>query len=245
MKIKSIINKFLRSAFSLKWTCNICGKEIFNDSYYCTDCKSKLIPITSIKCDHCGRLTSNPTLFCESCSGKNENIDTARSVYSYNEAIAKIIYNFKYSSKTYIKDIFSEELSRVYLNNFWVSDYLTYIPMSKERLLDRGYNQSKLMAEGLSEILKVPTVELVEKVCETDRQATLTASQRKDNLKGSFKGKKIDLKGKTITVIDDVLTTGVTMDLVAKELKKMGASKVYALTVASVGKKINDINDEN
>ena len=48
-----------------------------------------------------------------------------------------------------------------------------------------------------------------------------------------------------ITVIDDVLTTGVTMDLVAKELKKMGASKVYALTVASVGKKIHDINDEN
>jgi predicted amidophosphoribosyltransferase len=101
------------------------------------------------------------------------------------------------------------------------------------------------MAEGLSEILKVPTVELVEKVCETDRQATLTASQRKDNLKGSFKGKKIDLKGKTITIVDDVLTTGVTMDLVAKELKKMGAEKVYALTVASVGKKIHDINDEN
>ena len=115
--------------------------------------------------------------------------------------------------------------------------------MTKERLNERGYNQSKLMAEGLSEILNVPTLELVEKVYETDRQATLTASQRKENLKGSFKGKKIDLKGKTVTVIDDVLTTGVTMDLIAKELKKMGAEKVYALTVASVGKKIQDIND--
>ena len=242
MKVKNLINKIKHFVFALKWTCNICGKEIFNNEYYCDECKSKLKPITSIKCDHCGRLTSNPTLYCESCSVVNQNIDTARSVYAYNETIAKIIYNFKYSSKTYIKDIFAEELSRVYLNNFFVSDYLTYIPMTKERLNDRGYNQSKLMADKLSEILSVPSIELVEKVYETERQATLTANERKDNLKGSFKGKNIDLKGKTVTVIDDVLTTGVTMDLVAEQLKKMGASKVYALTVASVGKKIDDIN---
>ena len=115
--------------------------------------------------------------------------------------------------------------------------------MTPERINARGYNQSKLMADSLSEILNVPSVELVEKLYETERQATLTASERKDNLKGSFKAKDIDLTGKTVTIIDDVLTTGVTMDLVAKQLKKMGAVKVYALTVASVGKKIDDIND--
>ena len=192
---------------------------------------------------HCGRLTPNPTLYCESCSAQNQNFDVARSVYAYNETIAKIIYNFKYSSKAYVKDVFASELSRVYLNNFFVSDYLTYIPMTTERINARGYNQSKLMADSLSEILNVPSVELVEKLYETERQATLTASERKDNLKGSFKAKDIDLTGKTVTIIDDVLTTGVTMDLVAKQLKKMGAVKVYALTVASVGKKIDDIND--
>ncbi len=243
MKVKKLIDKFISSIFSLKWTCNICGAEIFNGEFYCDDCKAKLKPITSIKCDHCGRLTSSPTLYCESCTGKNENIDTARSVYAYEETIAKIIHNFKYNSKTFVKDVFAEELSRVYLNNFWVCDYVTYIPMSEERLSERGYNQSKLMADRLSEIIGVKSLELVEKVCETERQATLTASERKENLKGSFKAKKIDLKGKTILVIDDVLTTGVTMDLVAKELKKMGASKVYALTVASVGKKFDNIND--
>ena len=115
--------------------------------------------------------------------------------------------------------------------------------MTKERLYERGYNQSKLMADDLSEILNIPCLELVEKVSETKRQATLTAKERQDNLKGSFKAKKIDLKGKTVTVIDDVLTTGVTMDLVAKQLKKMGACKVYVLTIASVGKPIDDIND--
>ena len=237
------MRKILNAVFSFKWTCNICGKEIFNNAFYCDECKSKLIPITSTKCDHCGRLTAYPTLYCESCSGKNENFDCARSIYAYNESIAKIIHNFKYSSKTYLKEVFSEELSQVYLNNFWISDYLTYIPMTKERLRERGYNQSKLMADRLSEILKIPSMELVEKVCETNRQATLTASERKDNLKGSFKAKKIDLTGKTITVIDDVLTTGVTMNLVAEQLKKMGASKVYVLTIASVGKSIDNIND--
>ena len=108
---------------------------------------------------------------------------------------------------------------------------------------ERGYNQSKLMADRLGEIVNVPSIELVEKVYETQRQATLTASERQENLKGSFKPKNIDLKGKTITIVDDVLTTGVTMNLIAKQLKKMGASKVYVLTVASVGKPIVNIND--
>ncbi len=201
------------------------------------------MPITSTKCDHCGRLTHNPTLYCESCSGKNENFDSARSLYAYNETIAKIIYNFKYSSKSYIKDVFGKELSTLYLNNFWVCDYITYVPMTKKRIRERGYNQSKLMADRLGEIVNVPSIELVEKVYETQRQATLTASERQENLKGSFKPKNIDLKGKTITIVDDVLTTGVTMNLIAKQLKKMGASKVYVLTVASVGKPIVNIND--
>ncbi len=241
MKLKSILNKFLNTAFSNKWTCNICGVEIFNGEYYCNACKDKLIPITSSKCDHCGRLTQNSTNYCESCSGKNVNFDLARSVYAYNETVAKIIYNFKYSSKKYVKDIIAESLCNLYLSNFLVSDYLTFIPMTQERLDERGYNQSKLIADKMSETLKIPSIELVEKVKETSRQATLTASERQENLKSSFKAKKIDLTGKTITVIDDVLTTGVTIDMVAKQLKKMGASKVYALTFASVGKKIQEI----
>ena len=226
---------------SNKWTCNVCGVEIFNDEYYCNECKDKLITITSSKCDHCGRLTQNPTAYCESCSGKNENFDLARSVYAYNDTVAKIIYNFKYSSKKYIKDIIAEELCNVYQSNFLISDYLTFIPMTEERLDDRGYNQSKLIADKMSEILKIPSVELVEKIKETNRQATLTASERYENLKSSFKAKKIDLTGKTVTIIDDVLTTGITIDMVAKQLKKMGAVKVYALTFASVGKKIDKI----
>lgn len=241
MKIKSILNKFFKTAFSNTWTCNVCGIEIFNDNYYCEECKSKLKRITSTRCNHCGRLTENSTLFCESCSGKNTNFDLARSVYAYNEHVAKIIHNFKYSAKSYLKDIFAEELSEIYLSNFLVSDYLTYIPMTEERLNKRGYNQSKLLADELSEILNVSCVELVEKVRETPRQATLTAEERQNNLKGSFKSKNFNLKGKTVTVIDDVLTTGVTMDMIAKILKKMGASKVYALTVASVGKKIQEL----
>lgn len=231
----------MRTALSYEWTCNVCGTEIFNEGYFCKECNEKLKIISACRCNHCGRLTENPTLFCESCSGKNTNFDMARSVYAYNESVAKIITNFKYHSKTYLQDIFAEELVDLYLSNFLLADYLTYIPMTEERFNERGYNQSKLIADKMSEKLQIPVLDLVDKVVETTRQATLTASERQSNLKNSFKGKKIDLTGKTVIVIDDVLTTGVTMDLVAKELKKMGAEKVYALTVASVGKKINQL----
>ncbi len=241
MSIKKLWTKFNRFAFSLKWTCNCCNQEIFDDEYFCEECKRNLKEITSCHCDHCGRLTANATLYCESCSGKNTNFDMARSVYDYNETFAKIIYNFKYSSKSYLADIFAKKLVNVYLSNFMVSDYLTYIPMTKERLNERGYNQSKLMADKMGELLNLPVEEFVIKDFETPRQATLTAKQRVDNLKSSFKIKKIDLTGKTITIVDDVLTTGVTMDMVALQLKKMGASKVYGLTISSVGKKIEEL----
>ena len=241
MKIKSLWTKLNRYLFSLKWTCNCCDKEVFNSEYFCNECKSKFDEITSSHCDHCGRKTITASLYCDSCSGKNVNFDMARSVYNYNETFAKIIHNFKYSSKTYLKDIFAEQLSKTYLSNFMVSDYLTYVPMTEQRLNERGYNQSKLIAEKVGEILNIPVMELVIKSVETKRQATLTAKDRLNNLKNSFKRKNIDLTGKTITIIDDVLTTGVTMDILALELKKMGAEKVYCLTIASVGKKIEEI----
>ncbi len=241
MKIKKLWTKLNRNAFSLKWTCNCCGIEIFDGDYFCNECKNSLEEISSCHCDHCGRRTVNATLYCESCAGKNVNFDMARSVYNYNETFAKIIYNFKYSSKTYLADIFAEKLSNAYLNNFMISDYLTYIPMSQKRLNDRGYNQSKLIADKMGEILNLPVCEFVDKKFETKRQATLTAVDRLNNLKNSFKRKKIDLTGKTITILDDVLTTGVTMDIIATQLKKMGAMKVYGLTIASVGKKIEEL----
>ena len=99
----------------------------------------------------------------------------------------------------------------------------------------RGYNQSKLLALGLSSKVNVEVVDCLEKVKETKRQSKLTKSQRQKNLKGAFRVvNKSLIKGKRVLLVDDVLTTGTTVNAVCEKLLKAGAVAVDVLTVASV-----------
>ena len=101
--MKQKILEFLkRNMFNLKWTCNSCGVENFNDEYFCNSCENEFVYIEKNKCDHCGRLTSKPVLFCDSCIGKNIEFDTARSVYEYLEPISTSVKAFKYQNKKWL-----------------------------------------------------------------------------------------------------------------------------------------------
>ena len=99
----------------------------------------------------------------------------------------------------------------------------------------RGYNQSKLLAQKLSERVGVQVVECLVKTKETQRQAKLTANERRKNLVDAFKviNKKV-VKDKSVLIVDDVTTTGSTAQILAKKLKSAGVKKVYLITVASV-----------
>ena len=99
----------------------------------------------------------------------------------------------------------------------------------------RGYNQSYILAKGLSERLNVELFESVEKIKQTKRQATLTKKERQKNLVGAFKiTDKKSVKDKTIVIVDDVTTTGATSEVLAERLKSAGARNVYLITVASL-----------
>ena len=99
----------------------------------------------------------------------------------------------------------------------------------------RGYNQSKLLAQKLSELIGVDVLDCLIKTKETERQATLTGEQRRKNLVDAFKViDKKSVKDKSILIVDDVTTTGATAQIIAQKLKNAGAIKVYLITVASV-----------
>ena len=233
--MKDKIVKFLKlNMFNLKWTCNCCEEEVFNDGYFCEDCEKRFVYILKDKCDHCGRLTSKPTLFCDDCIGKNIEFDTARSVFEYQEPISSAIKAFKYGNKKYLAEVFASKMLNVFLSSFSNASVITFVPMTEVKKKQRGYNQAELLANELSRLTGIEVFELATKKRDTLSQASLTAKERKQNLKSTFKFNKKLIKDKNIVIVDDVLTTGSTADVLAKGFKEAGAKSVGVITVCSV-----------
>ncbi len=226
--------------FPLDLTCNVCGREIFTGKFFCSDCENDLPHLNEgFVCSHCGRKTPYEAERCDSCSGRNTYFDKAVSLFDYEAPINKLITDLKYEGKRYISRIFAEDLCNAYIKSFLNCDFALFVPMTGEREKLRGYNQAELIAEEFSRFSGVPVeYDIIYKRRETDRQATLSFSERQKNLSGSFgvKNRK-KLAGKRVLLIDDVMTTGATAESVCFLLKKYGTSFVAVLTLASVQKR--------
>lgn len=234
-RIKSFFKKYILND---KWRCLNCGKEIFNDARFCDECY-KILPFNDHAiCDHCGREVLAFTNYCLTCKERLLSIDKGRSVFTYAKPISTMIKKLKYGNHRYIAEYFIEVLSFTYLKNYFNADLITYVPMTEKALRRRGYNQSQILAKGVSERVNVKLFEGIVKIKDTERQATLKKDERLKNLIGAFKiNEKREIKGKVVVIIDDVTTTGATAEAIASCLKKAGAKIVYLITVASLPSK--------
>ena len=232
-KLKEVLRKVF---FPPNYTCNYCGREIFSKRAVCDECKNTLPYNDGYICDRCGRKTFAPVSYCDSCKGKELYFDIARSAYTYEKPINYALMNLKYNNFKYLAKEFAKDLKNIYLKTFYPCDVITFVPTSKEKIKERGYNQSEMIAVALSEELSLPVVcDAVIKTHDTESQVGLSQKERLINLSGSFSIKKRKaVRNKTVLLIDDVLTTGTTATLVSEKLKKAGATSVFVLTVASV-----------
>lgn len=224
--------------FHPSWRCNDCGIEIFEDEYFCEDCKSKL-PYNNKKiCKHCGRKVEVSCEYCSTCKGRLTQVDLARSAFVYERPINSLIKQAKYENKIYLIELFAKYMAPIYFKSYINADCLCFVPMTDKSLNDRGYNQSQILAQKLSEIIQVPVIDCLIKTKDTTRQAKLDRAGRMKNLQGVFLvNNKSAVNGKTVLIIDDVATTGATSENIAKALKDAGAERVCLLTVASVPSK--------
>lgn len=231
---KKILSIFDKGVYNSDWRCLSCGKEIFENQKICDDCLKQLPYNDKYICYHCGRQTVAPEQYCTTCKGNLTALDKCRSFFVYKKPISTMIMRLKYGNQRYLVEYFAGCLAKIYLQNYFNADGLVYVPMTKKDFLKRGYNQSKLLAESLSNMVNVPVLDCLVKKIQTKRQATLTREQRIKNLKDAFKvANKNLVKDKTLVIIDDVSTTGATAQAIAEKLKNAGAKNVYLISVAS------------
>ena len=239
--------KLIEFIFPPALTCSFCGREVFTNEPICADCKDILPKNDGFYCEKCGRRTRIPTNYCEYCSGRLINFDIARSAYIYDYPVNNAIQNLKYNNMRFFAREFAKEMAKVYYKACVVCDGITCVPMSDKRKRKRGYNQSALIAEALSDELGLPFFEdVIIKQRDTKSQVGLSQKERIINLSGSFSIKNRSLiKGKKLILVDDVFTTGTTVNLISEKLKNAGAEYVFALTVSSVDMKKEENNAKN
>lgn len=229
---KKLKNAFVET-ISPTSRCMLCGVDVFDESGFCEKCLSKVTFNNGKTCLRCGVALHGEENYCGNCAFDKVYFDRAYSPLCYGGGVQQAILSMKYSGFATNAKVFAGYLARCCEQNRIQFDVVTFVPMTKISQKRRGYNQARLLAESFCDIMKAePPRELLFKVKDTVPQENLGHAERKENLIAAFAAKE-DLHGKTVLVIDDVKTTGATLNECAKALKKKGAQKVVCLTVAS------------
>jgi len=226
-------------------TCIVCSAFINNYNQICKDCIASFEFPKGFLCSNCcNNLDANnykPEFgnTCIFCANNPPYFSKLACALSYNNAAAKLISTFKYKDKQELAKLFAELLTYSYIgSNFNEVDIIVPMPISYLKLLNRKYNQVALITKHLSKSIRVPyNADILYKRKHTKAQASLDLTKRLTNVKGSFalRSKKSALiKNKTILLIDDIVTTGSTINEASKMLKNAGAKRVYVLAIARV-----------
>ncbi len=228
--------RFLEFLFPAR--CPVCDEVLPRGRRICASCRKDLKLIRSPFCHKCGkRLRSEDERLCSDCATYPHVYDRGRALFEY-VPIRASIYRLKYGKRAEYATFYGEELAR-HLGDVirgWKPDALVPVPLHKRRLAKRGYNQAELLADALGGRLGIPVQKnLIKRLKNTVPQKNLDAAGRQNNLKKAFKLSRNDVKLSSIVIIDDIYTTGSTIDAVATVFKEAGTRSVYFVAL-SVGK---------
>lgn len=197
-------------------------------------------------CHYCGfpfdfekpGLTDDAVSACGRCAARTPAYDHARAAFAYDEASRSLVLRFKHGGETEGVPMFAQQMQRAGRRLLAGADVIIPVPLHRRRLLKRRFNQSALLARALSKRtgLRLDTDSLLRKR-HTPSQGGQSFVGRKRNVSGAFQvSEEVDLKDKHIILIDDVMTTGATLESCARTLKRAGASRVDAIVLSRVVK---------
>lgn len=201
---------------------------------YCSACIANTKIISSTICQICGEpISLEGGSICERCKVSEISFAAVRSWALYEYPLKRAIHQLKYQRNIGLGEVLANPLAVMVEKNGWDIDLITAVPLDKNREQERGFNQSILLARPLSWLTNLPfSMKAVRRTRETKSQVGLSREERKDNLIEAFKGSSEIVNGKTILVVDDVITTGSTLNSCSKAMIESGAERVFGLTLA-------------
>jgi len=223
--------------------CLGCAEILYPHSrhLFCPACKEKIKFITGSLCPVCGTIfldSPAESHLCGNCIENKTYFSCARAVFSCETIILDVIHQFKYGNNISVGAMLASFMADFSFPDVDFSDYslIIPVPLHIKRLRERGFNQSLILARALAKKWQIPVnFSLLKRHKFTLTQTGLHKIERKQNIKGAFEvsDKKL-IAGKNVILVDDVYTTGATINECAKTLIKAGAQKVTVLTLARV-----------
>ena len=215
--------------------CAGCGKS---GERFCADCLSQAVIIQGSLCAFCGRKIGAGRSLCAQCGHGNVFFDAAASWAVYGGVLREAIHALKYKQDIGLGDYFSTFLISLLKSRGWVFDLVLPVPISHDRLKERGYNQSALLSRPIAHHFRIEhTTKALHRVKETGTQVNHTKIERDEFLRDAFSANPAKLKERKVLLVDDIITTGSTINHCAKALKEAGASQVMAISIAKTLKK--------
>lgn len=214
--------------------CAYCDDVLpWGQRYICKKCRPKLVYIKEPYCLKCGKELSGEEEYCRDCRSRNHLFIQGSAVFDYG-SISDSIFRFKNKGRAEYAAFYARELYRT--KKDWLTaihpDALVPVPIHPSKLRKRGYNQSELISKELSKLSGIPTnTTLIRRAKKTIPLKDLSLKARQNNLKKAFKVGVNDVKLKTIVIIDDIYTTGSTIDEISRAVLELCNVNVYFLTV--------------
>ena len=231
MELVSSLTHLLRQLYSnlLPVPCFLCGNPA-TQSMLCRHCEAEL-PQIDRSCTLCA-MPLQQGLICGQCLKKPPRHQRAVTAFLYAEPIDRCISAFKYQQQLGFTKLFADKLLSQIQQNAELPDCIIPIPLHPKRLRKRGFNQAHELSKVLSQLLAIPVaMDTLYRVRHTPPQAALPLKQRRRNIKNAFRCKSDSLPAR-IALVDDVYTTGITLDEAAKTLQRQGAEYIEVWTIA-------------
>ena len=216
--------------------CPVCDQVLWAGEKICGPCGTKIQHITEPCCKKCGKpLEDERREYCPDCAHKKHFYTQGKAVFVYQGGIRESMYRFKYANRREYAAYYAREAAALYQD--WVFknqiEVIVPVPMYRWKKRRRGYNQAETFARALGRELGLPVdAGLVRRVRNTVPQKELNGGQRAANLKNAFQLAADIVKYKKILLVDDIYTTGTTIDTVSEVLLKGGAERIYYICVS-------------
>lgn len=223
--------------------CPMCGKVIGSGKQICPSCHQRLRYLTEPRCKKCGKklmgVQEYEQEYCYDCSRKKHVFEQGIAVFEYDDLVSQSIYRYKYKNKREYAAFYADAMKRSCERTFadWGVEAVIPVPLYKKKQRMRGFNQSALLANELADALLLPCdTKGLRRIRSTVPQKELNHVARRKNLEHAFAWKAgREMPYKTVLLIDDIYTTGSTIDACAEVLLDAGCEKVYFATI-SIGR---------